>query len=440
MALKCDDECLRLQRNRKLAEALNIDPATHSDDHIPYSDTTLKLFRSQVNWAKQQERELRVFAATPEEKRLRFKPMPSQQRAFLHALAEDFGLDSESQDPEPHRHVCIFKTPKFVAAPQKTLDQCLRIATVASNLGTGASALKPLVGPAPQPEQPHHFNALLLKDPRFGLTIEELDAALATELAVASRSGPALTFTTSFLPSDEVLIKAVQVLTAAAVATSLAATPQAVETTLSALKAAVTKTVSRLRLAGAVLLCHVDATQTIVRREGDAAANNGGWSAVASRGSWRRTLNKGRAAAPAAAATEQRAPSTFVALRRLGDKKKAEAAAKEEEAKVEEDWLSAVEREEIGAGSGSEGGSEDDGAVNDGVLDSVSTGEAGSVQEEGKEAGEGEENKETDETGEVEVNETGETDETQSKEVARKGEETHENNEPQEVEQSAAEM
>ncbi|KAK4136739.1 hypothetical protein BT67DRAFT_448052 [Trichocladium antarcticum] len=136
--LKCDDECLRLQRNRQLAEALNIDPQTHTDDHIPYSDTTLKLFRTNVGWAQSQEREFRVFAAAPDEKRLRFKPMQSSQRAFLHALAEDFGMDSESQDPEPHRHVCIFKTPRFVSAPPKTLAQCLRVAQAAANLNAAA--------------------------------------------------------------------------------------------------------------------------------------------------------------------------------------------------------------------------------------------------------------------------------------------------------------
>ncbi|KAK4097536.1 hypothetical protein N658DRAFT_500340 [Parathielavia hyrcaniae] len=352
-SLKCDDECLRLQRNHQLAEALNVDPSTHTDDRIPYSDTTLKLFRENIKWAQEQERQLRVFAAAPEEKRLRFKPMQAQQRAFLHALAEDFGLDSESQDPDPHRHVCIFKTPRFVSAPPKTLAQCLRIAQAAANLGAGASSIKPRAAAAAASQQPQQqpFNALLLKDPRFGLTVDELDAALAPDLAAASRaSGPALTFATSFLPSsDEVLIKATPHLTAAAVATSLAPTPQAVESALSSLRAAVARTVSRLGLArGAVSLCHVDSSPqavVITRREGDATAgaSDGGWSAVASRGSWRRTVNSNKAPT-AAAASEQRVPSAFVALRRLEARKKKEEAVEEE--KVEEDWLDAVEKQE----------------------------------------------------------------------------------------------
>merc|ERR1711939_596869 len=140
--LDCNEECLRLQRNAKLAAALNIDPATHTDDHIPYSTTTLSFFADHQKFGQQYEREFRVFAADDTEKRLRFKPMQPHQRAFIHALAEDFGLDSESQDPEPHRHVCIFKTPRFVSSPMKTLSQCVKIraAPVAE-----ASVSKPLV-------------------------------------------------------------------------------------------------------------------------------------------------------------------------------------------------------------------------------------------------------------------------------------------------------
>ncbi|KAL2023464.1 hypothetical protein VTK56DRAFT_2460 [Thermocarpiscus australiensis] len=282
--------------------------------------------------------------------------MPAHQRAFLHALAEDFGLDSESQDPEPHRHVCIFKTPRFVSAPRKTLAQCLRIAKAAANLGTDASSLRPATTASADSRhqgtnQP--FNAFLLKDPRFGLTIDELDQALAADLGAASR----LTFTTSFLPSEEIVIKATPLLTAAAVATS-ALTPQAVETTLSGLKPAVARTVSRLGLAGAVSLCHANPSLNIVRREGDAPAsrpnNTGGWNAVASRGSWRRAAKQ----APAAgAAVEQRAPSAFVALKKLELRKKKVV----EEEQVEEDWLAAAEKlgdgdgdeDENGSGSGS---------------------------------------------------------------------------------------
>ncbi|KAG7007156.1 AP-3 complex subunit delta [Physcia stellaris] len=196
--LTCDDECARLARNQRLALALNIDPEAHKDDHIPYSSDTLKMFRESIKWAQTQEREFRVFAADESEKRLRFKPMPAHQRAFLHSLSEDFGLDSESMDPEPHRHVAVFKTPRFVMAPMKTLSECVRIratadAAAASTASTLDTQRKLLSNNAP-------LNAFLLTRPRFGLTVEELRSDLSATLDTAS----ALAFDISFLPSEEI--------------------------------------------------------------------------------------------------------------------------------------------------------------------------------------------------------------------------------------------
>lgn len=354
--IRCDEECLKVLRNRQLADALKIDPDTHVDNHIPYSDTTLKMYRENANFAQTQEREFRVFAGS-DEKRLRFKPMPAHQRAFLHSLAEDYGLDSESQDPDPHRHVCVFKTPRFVSAPKKTLAQCVRIVQAAAT-----PAAKPAT-PADSRPQEQPYNALLLSTPRFGLTIEEIDRALATEIAAAARSGLALTFVTSFLPSEDVIIKAVTKSTAAAIATSLVPPQQAVESAVSSLKPGVSKVISRLGLAKNVLLCHADSSLNILRREGDLAANTGGWSAVASRGSWKRTVpGKPAAAAPAGGGglALGRAGGAFVALRRLELKKKKEEEERKKEV-VEDDWEAAAEKlEDVagGSGSGSEMGKE----------------------------------------------------------------------------------
>jgi transcriptional repressor NF-X1 len=350
--LKCDDECLRLQRNRRLAEALNVDP-DHTDDHVPYSDMTLKMFRETgAAWAQAQEREFRVFAESSDEKRLRFRPMQPQQRAFLHALAEDYGFDSESQDFGADRHVCLFKTPRFVSAPRKTLAQCLRIVNAAAALSTARPA-------AVLPEQQSQaFNALLIKDLRFGLTLDELDQTLKNPLAAVSRSGPALTFATTFLPSDEILIKATPTITAASIATSLAPTPQAVEATLTSLKATVEKLVTRDNLAGAVTLVHADASLNITRRQGDAASGGkGGWNTVASRNPWRKTATAGASGGgPGLAAAQARAPSAFMALKKPEAKKKAVAPVQEP---VEEDWLVAAEKMEGEGESGGEGAKTD---------------------------------------------------------------------------------
>ncbi|KFY34053.1 hypothetical protein V494_07097 [Pseudogymnoascus sp. VKM F-4513 (FW-928)] len=246
--LACDDECLRLQRNAKLAAALNI-PSDHTDDHIPYSTVTLDYFKGSPKWCQTQEREFRVFAADPTAKQLRFKPMPAAQRAFLHSLAEDFAIDTESVDPEPHRHVVLFKAPRFVSAPMKTLSQCLKLRPVIE-----APKNAPATTGVP-------FNALLLANPRFALTLDELRAAVASDPATAQIAG----WTIEFLPSEEIVVHA-----------SLADGVD--EATLLRLKPAVTKVVLEKELAGAVALCAVDASLNVARKEDTGAA--GGWSQV----------------------------------------------------------------------------------------------------------------------------------------------------------------
>jgi transcriptional repressor NF-X1 len=270
--IKCDDECLRLERNRRLAAALNIDPATHTNDHIPYSDATLRLFKENTIWCETQEREFRVFAQSANEVRMRYKPMPNNQRQFLHVLAEDYGLESRSEDVEPYRYVLVFKGPRFVSAPSKTLAQCIRIqANQAAEAAAAAAASQPPsppLGPALDP-----LNALLLTSPRFGLTIDEVTTALAKDLS----QQPSITFKTNFLPSDEILLRAT-------VQYSSFLSPAGIEKALGTLKPSVAETVRKHEIARNVLLCHVDEDNQITRRDDvgrhDAA---GGWSAVAGR-------------------------------------------------------------------------------------------------------------------------------------------------------------
>ncbi|KAL8758449.1 MAG: hypothetical protein Q9184_003924 [Pyrenodesmia sp. 2 TL-2023] len=267
-SLNCDDECARLERNRKLALALNIDPEAHKDDHIPYSSETLKMFRENIKWSQEQEREFRVFAADEAEKRLRFKPMPSHQRAFLHSLAEDFGLDSESMDPEPHRHVAVFKTPRFVMAPMKTLQECVRI-----RLNAEAAAASLLEDQRRLRSNNEAFNGFLLKHPRFGLTIEELRSELSTHF----QSTPGLMFDISFLPSEEIVIKAKP----ANPSTNISAS--SVEAALKAMKPSVLATISTKRLAETCQMCSSDASLNIVRRGFEDEGATDGWSRVAAK-------------------------------------------------------------------------------------------------------------------------------------------------------------
>lgn len=379
--MKCDDECARLERNAKLALALDIDPTTHTDDHIPYSTETLKLFADNAKWGEEQEREFRVFAATEVEKRMRFKPMPAHQRSFLHALAEDFGLDSESLDPEPHRHVAVFKTPRFVSSPTKTLRDCMRIRqreTAPSHLNASiATKAKPATATNTEP-----YNGLLLTNVRFALTLDELHAALLAALGPHAR----LTFTVQFLPTGDVALRATPLTTS----TASSDTERTLAATISDAKPAIARAFNSASPPfGFLQLARFDDGLNVLVRESDVARSHtlatdaaAGWSQVAA-----------RSAAPRRNAPPQsgvgHAKNGFLVLGNLNAfkdearKKDKEREAKRKEADEErrlrrareeqtvvEDWEVAAEEEER-SGSGGEAvrvGVEGSGAMLDGVV------------------------------------------------------------------------
>lgn len=360
-SLKCDDECARLERNRKLALALNIDPATHTNEHVPYSAQTLKLYQETfkwpnkatepgMKWAHVQEKELRVFAADETAKRLRFKPMPSHQRAFIHALAEDFGFDSESMDPEPHRHVAVFKTPRFVMAPMKTLAECVRIRTTAVTTTPTPSATTASTSAQPLQLANAPFNGFVLLRPRFGLTIDEVHNALKPALAKA----PSLAFDIAFQPDESVVLKARPNSTHTSIA------PGALASSLRTLKPHISTTLTATAhaeptpLAASVALCALDASLNITRRESDPADTNGGWSQVAAKAA------AGLRFAPRPEVVGGK--SSYVVLGRRAERKRAEEERREVEAEVEvvDSWEEEMEGEdEEGAGVGGSGSAVD---------------------------------------------------------------------------------
>jgi transcriptional repressor NF-X1 len=266
-SIPCNEECARLERNRKLALALNIDQEQHVEggDHVPFSTETLNLYSAHPTWSTNQEREFRVFAAADDEKRLRFKPMSSTQRAFLHHLAEDFGLDSESMDPEPHRHVAIFKTPRFVRAPPKTLKESMRIRNAqraASGKATATDANAPTQVRANEVGEP--FNSFVVVRPRFGLTIEEVRTELASFMLPVQ-------FDVEFLPNEEVIIKAI----------NHTLDDQALDQTLKKAKIPIATAITAKNL-GTLQLCRTDSSLNVVRRETENGVSDG-WSRVAAK-------------------------------------------------------------------------------------------------------------------------------------------------------------
>lgn len=267
----------------------------------------MNLFQEHPKWSQEQEREFRVFAADEHEKRLRFKPMPAQQRAFLHQLADDFGFDSESMDPEPHRHVAIFKTPRFVSAPTKTLRECVRIrqSQRVADADAKAKAKSSIVS--------EPYNGFLLSSVRFALTLDELH----TEVAAVQGPNAKLHFTVQFLSSGDVALKAL----------SGVNTERTIDFTLKELRLPLARAFNSVGY-GSLQLCRFDESLNVLRRELD-SASEGGWSQVAA-----------KAAAPRKAPTVVPigAKSSFTVLGSLTAKKKKQKEEKRVAENVIDDW------------------------------------------------------------------------------------------------------
>lgn len=267
-----------------------------------------------------QEKALRLFAADPEEKRLRMKPMNRAQRAFIHSLAEDFGFDSESMDPEPHRHVCIFKTPKFVIAPMKTLAECARIRPVQRVAAPAASTV-----PSRPKQTADPYNGFIIINPRFALTVEEVSAVIKSTLPKTSFP---VELDINFLPSEEVALKPPLMTRANMPEPDLQARLEAIK---PALAAAITA-----QGLGKLQLARLDASLNVLRRESDCSNGAGaGWSqVVASKGVKAGGVQRGQPLVK---------ESRFAVLSLSSTRKKKE---KEKMAEVVDDWEAAELEEE----------------------------------------------------------------------------------------------
>jgi transcriptional repressor NF-X1 len=99
-----------MERNRKLAEALDIDTTSsfHEPENIKggYQLRTLEYFVNNRSWCLEIEGMFRDFLGGTT-MRLAFKPMTGHKREFMHELAEAYGLDSDSIDHEPYRRYFI---------------------------------------------------------------------------------------------------------------------------------------------------------------------------------------------------------------------------------------------------------------------------------------------------------------------------------------------
>eukprot|EP00038_Savillea_parva_P008310 m.176107 g.176107 ORF g.176107 m.176107 type:complete len:1315 (+) comp14114_c0_seq1:349-4293(+) len=130
--LVCDAKCAQLvetakkaERNRVMAEALGLQGADASDQvRDEYSEILVTAAKRKPALIAQLEKTYRSFVEETTAPRKALPVMKADDRQVAHELAEHYGLDSASYDPEPHRNVVIFrsefKTPRI---PHPLLSQ-----------------------------------------------------------------------------------------------------------------------------------------------------------------------------------------------------------------------------------------------------------------------------------------------------------------------------
>eukprot|EP00039_Didymoeca_costata_P008368 m.111091 g.111091 ORF g.111091 m.111091 type:complete len:1111 (+) comp14054_c0_seq3:94-3426(+) len=117
--LPCDKGCAELakvraqeERNKAIAAALDL----KTNNTTPFlrdtfSDELILAARKDIRFIKQIEEALGKFINDDTKKQqYRFPVMNAENRKIVHNLAESYGLVSESEDPEPHRSVVIFRS------------------------------------------------------------------------------------------------------------------------------------------------------------------------------------------------------------------------------------------------------------------------------------------------------------------------------------------
>ncbi|XP_059369674.1 transcriptional repressor NF-X1-like isoform X2 [Carassius carassius] len=135
--LDCDQECATLERNRRLAEALQIDQSvdTFKSASSKYSDSLKEDARKDFKFVSEIEEEIKnlVELANKGKQPKRshcFPPMKREHRRIIHELAEAYGVESVSYDSEPKRNVVITAIRGKAVCPNTSLAALVERETV----------------------------------------------------------------------------------------------------------------------------------------------------------------------------------------------------------------------------------------------------------------------------------------------------------------------
>lgn len=110
--IECNEECAKLERNRRVALALQIEnPDVSTKLAAPkYSDFLKDMVKKDPSFATMVHEKLSDLVKLAKESKQKsrsysFEYMNRDKRQFVHELSDHFGVDSESFDAEPKRNV-----------------------------------------------------------------------------------------------------------------------------------------------------------------------------------------------------------------------------------------------------------------------------------------------------------------------------------------------
>ncbi|XP_014862688.1 PREDICTED: transcriptional repressor NF-X1-like [Poecilia mexicana] len=137
--LECDQECATLERNRRLAEALQIDSSSdpfNVRSSSVYSDSLKEDARKDPKFLAEVEEEIKnLVELTNKGKQPKrshcFPPMNREHRKIIHELAEVYAVESVSYDSEPKRNIVITAHKGKSACPGSTLTALIERETAA---------------------------------------------------------------------------------------------------------------------------------------------------------------------------------------------------------------------------------------------------------------------------------------------------------------------
>eukprot|EP00735_Rhodelphis_limneticus_P011594 TRINITY_DN4715_c0_g1::TRINITY_DN4715_c0_g1_i1::g.21263::m.21263 TRINITY_DN4715_c0_g1::TRINITY_DN4715_c0_g1_i1::g.21263 ORF type:complete len:914 (+),score=165.85,sp/Q9SY59/NFXL1_ARATH/35.41/3e-128,zf-NF-X1/PF01422.12/4e+02,zf-NF-X1/PF01422.12/0.0098,zf-NF-X1/PF01422.12/0.00056,zf-NF-X1/PF01422.12/0.00064,zf-NF-X1/PF01422.12/0.031,zf-NF-X1/PF01422.12/1.5e+04,zf-NF-X1/PF01422.12/8.8e+03,zf-NF-X1/PF01422.12/1.8,zf-NF-X1/PF01422.12/4.9e-05,zf-NF-X1/PF01422.12/26,zf-NF-X1/PF01422.12/0.013,zf-NF-X1/P len=120
-APQCDDECARLIRNQKFADALGIDPEKPGNgqgDTRAYSDFLVNLARTERQFVISLEKSFDLLLRDSKlyrDHRLEMPVMPRERRAAVYELGEHYGFKVTTEGTDPKRYCCVQRLPKSCA-------------------------------------------------------------------------------------------------------------------------------------------------------------------------------------------------------------------------------------------------------------------------------------------------------------------------------------